>query len=129
MALLLFLMFAISFYLSLIGVSTEQLVLFRSKIHGGLSNEISILLDESNIEELLSGRLVGLKKIFFLFQKFLPQASKYLDKLKANEEAAIGLGDSAYNRSKLAKKIGLKTPNYLPQDGSQSEVDVFFVFF
>jgi hypothetical protein len=36
-------------------VSTERLVLWRSEIFGGMSNEISVILDESSLPKDMRG--------------------------------------------------------------------------
>jgi hypothetical protein len=36
-------------------VSTERLVLWRSEIYGGISNEISVILDESTLPKVMAG--------------------------------------------------------------------------
>jgi hypothetical protein len=36
-------------------VSTEKLILWRSKIFGGISNEISVLLDQSTLPREMKG--------------------------------------------------------------------------
>lgn len=40
-------------------VSTERLVLWRSEIYGGISNEISVLLDESTLPGDMKGFAFG----------------------------------------------------------------------
>ncbi len=46
------------FFLDLV-VSTERLVLWRSEIFGGMSNEISVLLDKSTLVRDMQGMLFG----------------------------------------------------------------------
>jgi hypothetical protein len=41
-------------------VSTERLVMWRSEIFGGMSNEISVLLDESSLPKDMKGFAFGL---------------------------------------------------------------------
>ena len=53
---------------------------------------------------------------------FVFAANGYLEKLKEEPDAAIGLGDSAYNRSNMKAKLGIRTPAPLPKDGIQIEV-------
>lgn len=45
--------------LDLAVASTERLVLWRSKIFGGISNEISVLLDQSTLVQDMRGMLFG----------------------------------------------------------------------
>jgi hypothetical protein len=40
-------------------VATERLVLWRSEIYGGISNEISVLLDESTLPGDMKGFAFG----------------------------------------------------------------------
>jgi hypothetical protein len=40
-------------------VSTERLILWRSEIYGGISNEISVLLDESTLPGAMKGFAFG----------------------------------------------------------------------
>lgn len=40
-------------------VSTERLVLWRSEIFGGMSNEISVVLDESSLPKDMRGFAFG----------------------------------------------------------------------
>lgn len=53
---------------------------------------------------------------------FVFPAHGFLKKLAEDPRTAIGLGDSAYNRSKVRGKIGIRTPAPLPKDGVQIEV-------
>lgn len=48
---------------------------------------------------------------------------------KIQNEAAVGLGDSAYINSKFKKELGLHTTRRLPQDKSQPSVgkNLFFL--
>lgn len=46
-------------------VSTERLVLWRSEIFGGISNEISVLLDKSSLPEDMKGLAFGLETKFW----------------------------------------------------------------
>lgn len=43
----------------LLVVSTERLILWRSEIFGGISNEISVLLDQSTLPEDMKGLSFG----------------------------------------------------------------------
>jgi hypothetical protein len=52
-----------------------------------------------------------------------------LNKLKEDPDTVINLGDSAYNRSKIKKKLGIQTPIPLPKNGTQQEVKILFLFF
>ena len=40
-------------------VSTERLILYRSEIYGGISNEISVLLDQSTLPRDMKGFAFG----------------------------------------------------------------------
>ncbi len=42
-------------------VSTERLVLWRSEIFGGISNEISVILDQSTLPRDMKGLEFGLQ--------------------------------------------------------------------
>jgi hypothetical protein len=44
----------------LLVVSTERLILWRSEIFGGISNEISVLLDQSTLPGEMKGLSFGL---------------------------------------------------------------------
>lgn len=59
---------------------------------------------------------------------FVISAKGYLKKLETDPDAVINLGDSAYNRSKLKRNLGVGTPRPLPKDGVQQKV-LFFLFF
>jgi hypothetical protein len=54
-------------------VSTERLVLWRSEIFGGISNEISVLLNQSTLPKEMEGRPFGRELFFFYFQLFVSQ--------------------------------------------------------
>ena len=51
-------------------VSTERLVLWRSEIFGGISNEISVLLDESTLPRDMKGIPFGRGSQLRCFQNF-----------------------------------------------------------
>jgi hypothetical protein len=48
-----------------------------------------------------------------------------LDALQDNPEAVILLGDSAYNRSKVKKELGLGHPVPLEKSGNQPKVKFY----
>ena len=48
-------------------VSTERLVIWRSEIFGGMSNEISVVLDESSLPKDMKGFAFGLSIKFNWF--------------------------------------------------------------
>jgi hypothetical protein len=50
-------------------VSTERLILWRSEIFGGISNEISVLLDESTLPRDMKGIAFGRELQLYGFQK------------------------------------------------------------
>ena len=54
-------------------VSTERLILWRSEIFGGISNEISVLLDESTLPRDMKGIAFGREPKLFCFQIFVLQ--------------------------------------------------------
>ncbi len=54
-------------------VSTERLVLWRSEIFGGISNEISVLLDQSTLPREMKGTAFGREPQLFCFQNFFFQ--------------------------------------------------------
>jgi hypothetical protein len=58
-------------------VSSERMVLWRSEIFGGISNEISVLLDQSTLPRDMKGFAFGLEIIFFHFHSlfFQPKAT------------------------------------------------------
>ena len=51
----------------LIVVSTERLILWRSEIFGGISNEISVLLDDSTLPKELESMPFWSKTRLFFF--------------------------------------------------------------
>jgi len=54
-------------------VSTERLVLWRSEIFGGISNEISAILDKSTLPRDMKGMPFGSHMKFFLFHFSISQ--------------------------------------------------------
>jgi hypothetical protein len=54
-------------------VSTERLVVWRSEIFGGISNEISVLLDESTLPRDMKGIAFGRGSQLRCFQNFILQ--------------------------------------------------------
>ncbi len=54
-------------------VSTERLILWRSEIFGGISNEISVLLDESTLPRDMKGIPFGRSSQLRCFQNFVLQ--------------------------------------------------------
>lgn len=51
-------------------------------------------------------------------------AKGYLAKLEEDPNAIITLGDSAYNRSNVAKQMGMGLPVPLEKDGAQQRVRI-----
>ena len=54
-------------------VSTERLVLWRSEIFGGISNEISAILDKSTLPKDMKGMPFGSDMKLFLFHFSISQ--------------------------------------------------------
>ena len=54
-------------------VSSERLILWRSEIFGGISNEISVLLDESTLPRDMKGITFGRDSQLCWFQNFVLQ--------------------------------------------------------
>jgi hypothetical protein len=54
-------------------VSTERLVLWRSEIFGGMSNEISVILDQSTLPRDMKGFAFGREAQLFCFHIFILQ--------------------------------------------------------
>jgi len=54
-------------------VFTEKLVLWRSEIFGGISNEISVLLDDSTLLRDMKGFAFGRRSQFCLTEIFVSQ--------------------------------------------------------
>jgi hypothetical protein len=54
-------------------VSTQRLVLWRSDIFGGISNEISVLLDRSTLHKEMEGSSFGRGRELFYFELFVLQ--------------------------------------------------------
>lgn len=52
----------VGFLCLILVVSSERLVLWRSEIFGGISNEISVILDESTLVKDMEGMLFGFQK-------------------------------------------------------------------
>jgi hypothetical protein len=69
-----------------------------------------------------------LKLKFAFFSKTAFSDKGYLGVLKNNPGAILFLGDSAYLRSAVGDKIGLKIPVPQKKDGTQQTVRIFFFF-
>lgn len=54
-------------------VSSERLVLWRSEIFGGISNEISVILDESTLLRDMTGMPFTGTGLRFYFENFVLQ--------------------------------------------------------
>jgi hypothetical protein len=54
-------------------VSSERLILWRSEVFGGISNEISVLLDESTLPRDMKGITFGRDSQLCWFQNFVLQ--------------------------------------------------------
>jgi hypothetical protein len=102
-------------------VATNRLILWRSEIFGGISNDISVLLDQSTLREQMEGTEFGSKSNYFS-SSFCFAARGYLAKLKDDPKAIICLGDSAYHKSSVKDELGIGRPVPLPKDGVQQKV-------
>ena len=67
---------------------------------------------------------LSLSEPFHFFSDFRFLAKGYLKKLEQDPDATILLGDSAYNRSKLKRELGLGLPVPLPGNGTQQKVRI-----
>ena len=105
-------------------VSTERLILWRSEIFGGISNEISVLLDESTFASGHERYCVWTRAQIILFSNFCFAAKGYLEKREADPAAVVCLGDSAYHRSKVKEQLGLGLPVPQRNDGVQQKVTI-----
>lgn len=54
-------------------VSSERLVLWRSEIFGGISNEISVILDESTLVRDMEGMSFTARGLRFYFENVVLQ--------------------------------------------------------
>lgn len=54
-------------------VSTERLILMRSQIFGGISNEISVLLDDSTLPRDLAGSVSQVHSVGYFHENFKSQ--------------------------------------------------------
>lgn len=103
-------------------VAPNEIVLFRSEIFGGLSNEVSVLLDQSTLPKDMEGISFGLHPHFFPSDATAFIAKGYLKKLDEDPAATVCLGDSAYHRSSVKEKLGIQRPVKLRSDGVQQKV-------
>ena len=93
----------------------------RSQIVGGISNEISVILDKSTLLRDLKGISFHSLRVCIFDEKFKFQQS-YLKILEEDTDAATVVGDSAYNTSKIKEQLGIQTPVPLKSDGTQPTV-------
>lgn len=103
-------------------VSTQRLILWRSEIFGGISNEISVILDESTLLTDMKGIAFGLWLCVLYFHFFLFVAMGYLKERDRDPTAVVCLADSAYHRSALKEELGLGLPVPQSKDGVQQKV-------
>ena len=97
-------------------------MLWRSEIFGGISNEISVLLDQSTLPKDMKGIPFTIRSHFCVFHILFLVDKGYLKRLEQDPQAAICLGDSAYHRSKVKEELGIKRPVPHQNDGAQQTV-------
>ena len=61
---------SVHFYKLSLVVSTNRLVLWRSEIFGGISNEINVILDQSTLSKDLECKLLRSEVALIFFQNF-----------------------------------------------------------
>ncbi len=87
-------------------ISTKRLFLWCLEIFGGISNEISVLLNESTLPRDMKGIVFGCELQLYGFQKKKFAAKSYLAKREEDPAAIVCLGDSAYHQSSVKGNWG-----------------------
>lgn len=96
--------------------------IFRSKIFGGLSGEVTLIFNESKIVPIAKRRSSFSPSMTSIFHFFFLQEVDLIPKGGFAEGKEVFLGDSAYTRAKLPDGVQVRCPVSLPEDGTLPKV-------
>jgi hypothetical protein len=111
------------------GCAPHGIWVFRSKIFGGLSAEVTTIFNGSSIVDISKRRPLFIATLTLIFSLFFFAGFELIPKEGFPEGKEIFLGDSAYTRAALAAGVQVRTPVPLPVDGSLPKVCQWTCFF
>jgi len=98
------------------------LFVFRSKIFGGLSAEVTTIFNTSSIANMAKGDVLFVPETHPIFQISFLLGFKLIPEGGLADGVEIFLGDSAYARAMLDDGIAVRIPTPLPENGERPKV-------
>lgn len=109
-----------------LAVSPNGLVVFRSRIFGGISAEVTTIFNESNLGQKLKRKQFSLTMATLFFSHFWYAGFGIVPEEGLAAGAKIGVADSAYVKSTINDDVPLYLPTRLPDDGTNPRVKFFY---
>jgi hypothetical protein len=107
---------------ALLGCAPNGLFVFRSKIFGGLSAEVTTIFNTSNIAKMATGDVFFVPDTHPIFHRFVLLDFKLIPHEGLADVVEIFLADSAYSRAMLEHGIVVRIPTPLPENGERQKV-------
>ncbi len=98
------------------------MIVFRSRIFGGISAEVLTIFNQSNLPQKLKGTTFCKANMTLIFAHVREADFKIVPADGVPAGTKIGVADSAYARSTIDEEVPLYLPTKLPADGSNPKV-------
>jgi hypothetical protein len=105
-----------------LGITPNGLIVFRSRIFGGMSAEVLTIFNQSSLPQKLKGTTFCKANPNSIFAHVRGADFKIVPPGGVPAGTKIAVADSAYARSTIDTEVPLYLPSKLPADGSNPKV-------